>query len=63
MFNLAVILAVIACAIPLAFLVAFGLIVAGGTGGIVVTIIAVLIGAAFYGTAGFLVIKGIATGK
>lgn len=58
MFNLAIAATVIVCAIPLIFLVAFGLTISG-----VPMIISVILPLAFFGATSFYVIRGIAQNK
>lgn len=59
MFNLAIVATTFICAIPLIFLLAFGLTVAFGIPALITTAVS----AVFFGAAGWIVIKGIATGK
>lgn len=58
MFNLAIATTVIICAIPLIFLVAFGLTVYG-----VPVVISTLLPLVFFGATSFFVIRGIAQNK
>lgn len=58
MFNLAIAATVIICAIPLIFLVAFGLTIYG-----VPMIISIILPLAFFGATSYFVIRGIAQNK